>query len=319
MKKCLIFLDCEQLQNSIDLLEVVRQMYPSESFETYGAAVNSAAQEAFGLLDFLIRVQAEKIESCDLKTITDVMASICERFQFDAILIPASWTGRMLAPRLAVHLHTGLTADVTEIRHKDGMLEMVRPAFSGRLLAGIVNTGEGPVMMSVRQNVFQYVADGRKDTRIIDFPYQSRAESGIRQLMTTEKVKSYDIRESEILISGGGGIGRDFQRLERLAQILKGQVSASRRIVDKGIATRSIQVGQSGKTVSPKLYMALGIYGAIQHVEGLKNVEHIISVNTNKNAPICSLSDIVVEGDAMVFLDLLVERIHRYRSEETEQ
>lgn len=107
----------------------------------------------------------------------------------------------------------------------------------------------------------------------------------------------------------GGGTARSFHKLESLADVLDGQVSASRKIIDKGIVSRSVQVGQSGKTVRPKLYMALGISGAIQHVEGLKNVENIIAVNTNRSAPICSLSDIVVEGDASEFIDKMVQRI----------
>jgi electron transfer flavoprotein alpha subunit len=317
MKKCLIYLDPDQIQNSLDLLEVVRQMYLSEPFESYGVAINVANLETHGLFDHMIQVHNEKVVPYDLKTMTDLLASIHEQFKFDAILIPATWSGRMLAPRLAVRLCTGLTADVTEIRYKDGVLELVRPAFSGRLLAGIVSTGTGPVMLTVRQNVFRYEHGIVKETRMINYDYQVTKEIGIRQAGVVEIAKSYDIRESEILISGGGGVIRGFHRLESLSKALNGQVAASRRVVDKGAATRNIQVGQSGKTVSPKLYMALGIYGAIQHVEGLKNVEYIISVNTDTSAPICSLSDIVVEGDALVFIDLLVDRIRKYRSGET--
>lgn len=311
-------MDPEQMQNSFDLLEVARQIYPSESYESYGVIINHLHLEALGLFDYIIQIQNEKVVTYNLKLVTDIMVSLYEQFKFDAILIPATWSGRMLAPRLAVRLQIGLTADVTEIRYTDdGALELIRPAFSGRLLAGIVNTGFGTVMMSVRQNVFRYWNSEEKETQIIYFSYEFSGESGIRQINIEEKVRSYDIRKSEILISGGGGIGRGFHKLDALAEALHGQVAASRQIVDKGIASRNIQVGQSGKTVSPKLYMALGIHGAIQHVEGLKNVANIISVNTNSSAPICSLSDLVVEDDAMVFIDLLLERIKKYRLEES--
>ncbi|MFT4145794.1 MAG: electron transfer flavoprotein subunit alpha/FixB family protein [Mobilitalea sp.] len=292
-------------------------MYPSEPYESYGVAINMDHLEIHGLFDHIIKVQDEKIVPYDLKTITDLIASVHEQFKFDGIIIPATWSGRMLAPRLAVRLRTGLTADVTEIHYKDGDLELVRPAFSGRLLAGIVSKGTGPVMLTVRQNVFRYTHEMVKETKSIKFNYQVTKAAGIRQIGMVEKTKSYDIRESEVLISGGGGVIRGFHRLENLAEALNGRVAASRRVVDKGIAARNIQVGQSGKTVSPKLYIALGIYGAIQHVEGLKNVEYIISVNTDTSAPICSLSDIVAEGDALVFVDLLAERIRKYRSQET--
>ena len=313
MKKCLIFLDSEHIQNSIELLEVARQMYPDEHWESYGVAINYSAPEAHGFFDFIVQVQ--NIKQYNVKEITSAIAAIHKQSNFDVILIPATWCGRILAPRLAVRLHTGLTADVTEIRHKEDVIEMVRPVFSNRMMAGIVNKSSGPIMMSVRQNVFKYTHNKDKQTQLIEHDYQSDEQAGIRQVGVYEKSQSYDIRESNILVSGGGGVGKDFYRLEALAQVLKGHVAASRRIVDKGIAPRSIQVGQSGKTVSPKLYIALGIFGAIQHVVGLKNVDYIISVNTNTNAPICSLSDIVVEGDALQFVELLTERIRIYQKE----
>ncbi len=319
MKKCLIFLDSEQIQNSIELLEVARRMYPDEHWESYGVAINYSPLEAHGFFDFIIQVNAQNIKQYNVKEITNAISDIHKQYNFDVILIPATWCGRILAPRLAVRLQTGLTADVTEIRHKENNIEMVRPVFSNRLMAGIVNKSNGPVMMSVRQNVFKYIQNKNKQTQLVEFDYLSDEQAGIRQVRVYDKPQSYDIRESSILVSGGGGVGKEFYRLEVLAEVLKGHVAASRRIVDKGIAPRSIQVGQSGKTVSPKLYIALGIYGAIQHVEGLKNVDCIISVNTNINAPICSLSDIVVEGDALLFVDLLTERILKsmqYQNEE---
>lgn len=312
MKKCLIFLDSEQIQNSIELLEVARQMYPHEYCESYGVAINYSPLEAHGFFDFIIQVHDQNIKQYNVKEITNAISAIHKQYNFDAILIPATWCGRILAPRLAVRLQTGLTADVTEIRHKEDAIEMVRPVFSSRMLAGIVNKSNGPIMMSVRQNVFKYAEKKDKQTKLVEFEHLSEVKAGIRQVSVYEKSQSYDIRESNILVSGGGGVQKGFYRLEALAEVLKGHVAASRRIVDKGLAPRSIQVGQSGKTVSPKLYIALGIYGAIQHVEGLKNVDCIISVNTNINAPICSLSDIVVEGDALHFVELLTERIRIY-------
>lgn len=315
MKKCLIYLDAEQMQNSIELLGAACRLYPEEDVVVYGAAVNHDGGEGTGLFDYILSVQAPGIEPFDAKGLAALLAELHHRFDFDAILIPATWTGRMLAPRLAVRLHAGLTADVTEIRRRDENLELVRPAFSGRLLAGIMAQGEGPVMMSVRQNVFVHDPNRTRETRIIAIRHAAEAAFGIRQIDVVQKERIYDIRKSDVLISGGGGVGRDFQRLNKLADALDGQIAASRSIVDKGIAPRGIQVGQSGKTVSPKLYLALGIFGAIQHVEGLRNVEHIIAVNTNSSAPICSLSDMVVEGDALEFVDRLTERIQRYREE----
>lgn len=310
MKRCLIYLDLAQMQNAIDMLEVVRQMYSDEGATTIGLAVNHGFEEAKGSFDQVITVSNESIQTYDQVAICELMVELQEAEGFDAILIPATPFGRMLAPRLAMALEVGLIADVTAISHRNGALEMIRPAFSGRLMAGISSNGKGPVMMSVRQGVFSYTGPNDKMTEVTAYQPYEVIQGGIRITATKEKPTAYDIRESDVLVSGGGGVLRDFHRLEELAEHLNGQVSASRKIVDKGIAERIIQVGQSGKTVSPNLYIAIGIYGAIQHVEGLKNVQHIISVNTNRSAPICSLSDIIVEGDGVEFIEQLNAKIH---------
>lgn len=309
MKKCLIYLDHNNYKNSIDLLEVARQIYPKEGIEIFGFSTNHKYSESLGLFDCLVKVTDEKIVPQDPMVVTDLIEELHEIHYFDSILIPATNFGRMLAPRLAMRLHVGLVADVTSIHHHKGQLEMIRPAFSGKIMAGIVKQGDGPIMLSVRQNVFSLKEQPSKETSVVEFRPTKIRKSDLKLIETTDKELSYDIRDSDVLISGGGGTIKNFNKLQLLADALNGEVSASRKIIDKGIASRAIQVGQSGKTVNPKLYIALGINGAIQHVEGLKNVDHIISVNTNKDAPICFLSDLVIEGDASEFIDKLVTKI----------
>lgn len=320
MKKCMIFLEHEYLMAGVDLLEVVRQYYSQanlndsiEGVETYGVLFNHKADMLQGYFDNIIRISQNSFKAYDLKSVTATLEKVCKQYDFDMILIPSTWQGRMLAPRLAIALSTGLTADVTEIRHEKGITQLVRPAYSGRLLAGIVNISKGPIMMTVRQNVFHYQGELSKETFYHDFQAYDPVGNSIREISLQPKEVSFDIRDSSILISGGGGIQKGFDELSKLADMLGGHVAASRRIVDAGIANREIQVGQSGKTVSPKLYMAFGINGAIQHVEGLKNVKYIISVNKNEQAPINSLSDLVVAGDASIFLKKLIERIRDYK------
>lgn len=311
MKRSLIYFEPNHPQNSIDLLEAARQVYDRESYETYAVLLNSSGKEAEGLFDYLIEISNEQIRDFDIINMCNVLEELQQTYQFDSILIPATNTGRMLAPRLAMRLHVGLVADVTAIRHKNGVLEMVRPAFSGKIMAGIVNRNRVPLMMSIRRNVFNYKAEHKKNSLRIVFNSKRVEKSKIELLGVIEKKKSKDIMDSEILVSGGGGTMQYFSQLKLLADEMNAQVSASRRIVDSGIVSRSIQVGQSGKTVSPKVYLALGIYGSLQHIEGLRNVETIISVNTNINAPICSLSDIVVQGDAKEFIEKLVDKIKK--------
>lgn len=314
MKRCLVFLDGQALQDSIDLLEVARQIYPAQAYESTGITFGSETGPAEGAFDTIIQVRDDRIPSFDPMAVTEVLVELHQLRSFDTILVPATPFGRMVAPRLAMHLKTGLVADVTAISHEGGHLQAIRPAYSGRIMAAIEFVGEGPVMMSIRPGVFHWGCLAEKKTQTELFtPAQARTGT-IRQLAVQAKEQTYDIRESDVLVSGGGGMIGHFHELERLAHCLGGQVSASRKIVDNGLAPRSIQVGQSGKTVSPTLYLALGINGAVQHVEGLKQVKHIISVNLDKNAPICSLSDLVVEGDAVTFIDKLVAKIKQQTS-----
>lgn len=309
MRKCLIYIDSDHLQNSFDLIEVAQQIYLEEKFITFGLVLNDAETIDKKMFDFLISINNKKIQNFQIKAITDIIEDIYQEYMFDSILIPGTFTGRMLAPRLAMRLHLGLTADVTEINHSPTGIEMVRPAYSGRLLAGVISKTDQTIMMSIRQNTFKPQTVPNKKMKIIDYPVEMKVKPGIEKIQSKEKKQKYDIRESNVLVSGGGGVIHDFKEIERLAKILKGNVSASRKMVDSGNAPRNIQVGQSGKTVSPKLYIALGIHGAIQHVEGLKNVEIIISVNTDIDAPIVSLSDIVIQGDAIEFIHKIIKRI----------
>jgi len=311
MNRSLIYFDEEDFQNSIDLLEVVNQIYKDNAYQTYAICLKHHKGVIDGKFDYLINIQNEEIKSYDVENITNCIEELQHTYHFDSILIPATYLGRMLAPRLAMRLQVGLVADVTAIKHSDGVVEMVRPAYSGKLLAGIVNQNCNTRMMSIRPNVFVNTLTYSKETETIDFVPTTIKPSKVKLLETKEKEKVKDIRESKILVSGGGGVMENFDYLHKLADALDGMVAASRRVVDSGIATRSIQVGQSGKMVSPKLYIALGIYGSLQHIEGLKDVENIIAVNINKDAPICSLADIVVEGDAIEFIDQLVQRINQ--------
>lgn len=320
MKRTLIYAEQEYLNDAIDLLEAARQIYADESYESYALLINSDRETIEGLkgkFDAIVHVEDEWICADDQRSVSDILASLHREYRFDSILIPATPKGRMLAPRTAIQLKTGLVADITGIQHSEKGLELIRPAYSGRIMAGIVVTGDGPMMMTVRSGIFDYAADPPHAAPLVtrEIPLDPKSLSyrsgGIKVLRREKKTVEYDIRESEVLISGGGGVLKSFKALEPLAEALGGQIAASRAVVDKGIVSRTIQVGQSGKTVSPRLYFALGIYGAVQHVAGLKDVDYIISVNINKNAPICSLSDIVVEGDAVPFINKLINKIKK--------
>lgn len=310
MKKCLIFLEKEYEKFCVDLLKTAEEMYGSV-YESYALSFDADIEPAKEKFNEIIKIDQSEIRSYDAHAVASVLKEIYDKYEFDGILILATPFGRMLAPTLAMKLRIGLVADVTKIGHYEDQVEMIRPAFSGKILAGIINTRGKTAMMSVRPGVFLHDGDEKKETRVWSYSPEKVLCSGIERISRQEKPKTRDIRESDVLVSGGGGIVNDFDIIDGLAERLSGMKAASRRVVDAGKADRSIQVGQSGKIVHSKLYIALGIYGALQHVAGLNRVKHIIAVNTNKDAPMCSLADIVVEGDAKEFVKNLIEKIDR--------
>lgn len=319
MKRTLVFQDTERILDSKDLLEVSRRMYGDTGYTATLLLLGNPDEvpsELSSWFHTIIIVPGLRPGPQVVREICDIMQSLHQEMPFDAILIPATLIGRMLAPRLAKRLRTGLVADVTDIYQYDDRLELVRPAYSGKLLAGIAPMGNGPVMMSVRPRAFSCRGEGNQNAVVTVYSGNVTTRNTLRIQSVVKRPQSYDIRESHVLVSGGGGVKKQFPLLYQLAEALQGDVSASRKIVDQGIAPRSIQVGQSGKIVTPRLYIALGIDGAIQHVEGLRNIETIIAVNISAKAPICSLSDIVVVGDAQEFIERLLERI---RSEQNGQ
>ena len=309
MVKTLIYFDKYDPKTSVDLLGAADELNKYTRYESYALCINHTFDEIITEFDYLLKIDDERIEPFDTINITNAIEELNAINDFDSILFPATPFGRSIAPRAAMRLKTGLTADVTAIKNDGGGILLIRPAFDGNILAGVANKNVRPLMASIRPNVFRYERRGLKKAKTVTHIISSFTEPRVELIETRNKEHSKDIRESRVLVSGGGGTAGSFEKLRSLAGSLNGMVSASRRIVDNGIAPRAIQVGQSGKTVSPDLYIALGIHGSFQHIEGLKNVKYIIAVNKNSSAPICSLADIVVEGDAFEFIEKLNERI----------
>ena len=239
------------------------------------------------------------------------LASIATDVRPDAIVLRGGHLAALLAPRLAVRL--GGAALVTEVaaihRDADGLV-LVRQTRAGRR-AWRIGHPAAPVVVVLRPGAFSPAAlPSPAPAREVEVaPAPAQGESRVTFVARRPRDPNGDIRDAEILVSGGGGAVDAFEGLERLAQLLGGRVSASRRAVDQEAAARERQVGQSGRTVSPRLYLAIGIDGAGQHVEGLRDVETLIAVNTNRHAPICSISDLVIEGDATETIDRLTRRL----------
>ena len=241
----------------------------------------------------------------------------------EIFLIGATAIGRDLAPRVSARIHTGLTADCTglAIDENSKNLLMTRPAFGGNIMATIVCEEHRPQMATVRPGVMKALAaDETRTGDIEEFSVEFSADDMPVELVEVIKEEKAlaDITEAKILVSGGRGMGdkETFDGiLNPLAEALGGAVSGSRATVDAGWIDHECQVGQTGKTVRPDLYLACGISGAIQHVAGMEGAEYIVAINKNDSAPIFDVADLGVVGDVTSLLPKLTEAIKQYKED----
>ncbi len=249
-----------------------------------------------------------------------VIADIVYTHKPEIIIFGATSIGRELAPLLSAKLHTGLTADCTklEIDPETGLLLQTRPAFGGNLMATIQCANHRPQMCTVRPGVMKCM-EMRPSCEIdgkIDKIYPSIPEQDIRTkiLQFQKEIKAIvALENAPIIVAGGRGIGKaeGFQLLEQLAQKLNGCIASSRACVDNDWIPKEYQVGQTGKTVRPKLYIACGISGAIQHLAGMESSDCIVAINKDANAPIFKVADYGIVGDLYDVIPELLQSLDK--------
>jgi len=248
----------------------------------------------------------------------DVVVAHVEAGDFGAVVFPASTLGKDLAPRVAAKLDVPLAADVTEVSVTDGTVQVERPVFSGKAFAEVV-LDASPAILSVRPNVFQPEArDAAGDVRTFTPDVDP---SGWRVRVVERKGASegqLDVTEASTVVSGGRGMRdpENWNLLEELRDALGSDVAlgASRAVVDAGWRPHGEQVGQTGKTVAPKLYFAIGISGAIQHLAGMRTAKTIVAVNKDPDAPIFGVADYGIVGDLFDVVPRLTEEIRSLKA-----
>lgn len=261
--------------------------------------------------------ESELLENYRTDAYTKVIVDSVEKIKPEIVLIGATHIGRDLAPRLASRLDTGLTADCTklEIDEEDGKIKQTRPAFGGNIMATIICPDSRPQMSTVRPGVMDKAErnDSNKgEIVILEFDLK---ESDIRTKIL-EIVKSANekvsLTDANIIVSGGLGLksAEGFKTIEELASAIGGVVGSSRAAVDAGWIDRSHQVGQTGVTVKPNLYIACGISGAIQHLAGMKDSDIIVAINKDPDAPIFKIADYGIVGDLYKVIPELIEAIN---------
>ena len=306
---------------AFELIGEARKMASKVNFKVKCVIAGGAGtiENAHKLLDYgvdqVFAYEDESLEGFRADCYTDVVAECIAAQKPSSVLIGATALGRSLAPRLATRFHTGLTADCTtlDIKSNTDMVQ-IRPAFGGNIMATIVCEDFRPQMATVRPGVMKALeADESRqgEVEVVEVNFtDADMNVKIREVVKTTH-KSVDITEAKILVAGGRGVGNaeGFKDLEALADTLDGEVAASRAAVDSGWISNDRQVGQTGKTVRPELYLACGISGAIQHAAGMENSEFIVAINRDEDAAIFDIADLGIVGDIKKILPKLNDAI----------
>ncbi len=291
-----------------------------------GSGVKGLADElaAYGA-DRVIVVDDPELKDYRTEPYTHALSSVINQYKPEIMLIGATAIGRDLGPRVSARVATGLTADCTQLdigdfplvaregqEQKHNQLLMTRPAFGGNTIATIACPDNRPQMATVRPGVMQKI-DRIEGAKAVVEEYNPGFTPDNKYVEILDVVKSItdtvDIMDAKILVSGGRGMGcpENFEMLKELADVLGGEVSCSRAVVDAGWEPKDLQVGQTGKTVRPQVYFAIGISGAIQHVAGMEESDLIIAINKDETAPIFEVADYGIVGDALKIVPKLTE------------
>jgi electron transfer flavoprotein alpha subunit len=309
---------------SFELLGKAQELAAQLSEPVYAVIVGSGLNKA---VDKLLQRGADKVfvyDHPDLKQFrddpySDLLAQCCREENPSIFLIGATSIGRSMGPRVAAKLKTGLTADCTslDIDVETGLLQQTRPAYGGNIMATIVTPNSRPQMATVRYKMFPEAkkVDKSKGAVVKKSVDMSKVTDRIKVLGFEEASEQISISDADIIVSGGLGMGesKGFELMQELASSIGGAVGASRPTVDEGWIDYRHQVGLSGRTVRPQLYIACGISGAVQHQAGMKTSDVIIAVNKDPEAPIFKISSLGVVGDLYEVIPRLIEKIKEQR------
>ncbi|HCQ6215304.1 TPA: electron transfer flavoprotein subunit alpha/FixB family protein [Clostridioides difficile] len=316
----------EQRENVIQTVSLELLGKATEIAKDYDTKVSALllGSNVEGLIDTLAHYGADEVIVVDDEALAVYTTEPYTKAAYEAIkaadpivvLFGATSIGRDLAPRVSARIHTGLTADCTglAVAEDTKLLLMTRPAFGGNIMATIVCKDFRPQMSTVRPGVMKKnEPDETKEAVINRFKVEFNDADKLVQVVQVikEAKKQVKIEDAKILVSAGRGMGgkENLDILYELAEIIGGEVSGSRATIDAGWLDKARQVGQTGKTVRPDLYIACGISGAIQHIAGMEDAEFIVAINKNPEAPIFKYADVGIVGDVHKVLPELISQL----------
>ena len=303
--------------------QIVQQMKGTLTGVVIGKGVAALADELAGLqLDEVLLVEHDLLEKYTPDGFSLALRQVVEAAKPDLVLLPHTYQVRDFAPKLAASMGTGMIGDCIAYRYENGKLILVRQMFQGRTAADVVFIGEAPWVASFQAGAFRADlaakhASGKAPVKSVSVnlaPEQIRTKP---LELFREAKQAVDLTQAPILISVGRGIKspENIPLAEKLAKLMGGEICASRPICDEGWLPMDRQIGSSGQTVAPKLYFALGISGAIQHVVGMKGSRTIAAINKDQNAPIFEVADYGVVGDLFEIVPALIEELEKIEAD----
>jgi len=314
---------------SLELISKGRELADRLGVQLEGVVVGYDMGEELAALghfgcDRVYYINNKSLELFQSLPYTDAVSLVIKKYKPQIVLFGATTTGRDIAPRIASELRCGLTADCTDLQigeftlkgetYKDKLMQ-IRPAFGGNIIATIVSPDSSPSMATVRSGVMKMATpDPNRKGEIVEEAYTLKEETFLSEILEIIKIeKSVDLTSARIIVSAGMGAANpeSMKLIAELASILGGEVAASRPMVDSGLLKKDHQVGQTGTTVRPNLYIACGISGQIQHRAGMNEAKRIIAINNDPEAPIFSIAHYGIVGDIN---DVLTKMIAAYKN-----
>ncbi len=283
---------------------------------TIGENISSIAPQLgnYGIKKVIV-VNEPRLKNYSTSAFTSIINQIVEKENVLVIFLPASSMGKDLAPCLSAKLNAGVASDCTQLKVEDGKIIATRPVFSGKGFLDLEITSEKKIF-TLRPNVFTISQTTTELATVEEFKPQLE-EKNFSTIVTEVKQSSSkkDVTEADIIVTGGRGLKspENFAMIEKLADTLGAAVGASRAVVDAGWRPHDEQVGQTGKTVSPSLYIAVAVSGAVQHMAGMSTSKYIVAINKDKDAPIFSIADYGIIGDAFEIVPAMTEEIKKLK------
>ncbi len=283
---------------------------------TIGENISSIAPQLgnYGIKKVIV-VNEPRLKNYSTSAFTSIVNQIVEKENVSVIFLPASSMGKDLAPCLSAKLNAGVASDCTQLKVEDGKIIATRPVFSGKGFLDLEITSEKKIF-TLRPNVFTISQTTTELATVEEFKPQLE-EKDFSTIVTEVKQSSSkkDVTEADIIVTGGRGLKspENFVMIEKLAETLGAAVGASRAVVDAGWRPHDEQVGQTGKTVSPSLYIAVAVSGAVQHMAGMSTSKYIVAINKDKDAPIFSIADYGIVGDAFEIIPAMTEEIKKLK------